>query len=106
MRRLSATLFIIAMTIIYISRLFKIKRSNYVKIHITIGLMSIVTIIINCLQKMKSSESLIYIIYVIIMILIVVTGYFYKKNRNIKIYHIIATIPFLIYLFIVINFFE
>lgn len=104
MRRLSETLFMVAIIIIYFPKLFKIKTINYVKVHITLGLISIIAMIIAFLQRIGSSEFFRYIGYVVIIILIGVTGYLYKKNRKFKIYHISTTISFFVYLLIAINF--
>ena len=90
----------------YIPKIFKLKKSRYVKLHIFTGSISIITMITAFVLKIGQDYFIKYIGFSIIMILIGITGYLFKKNpRLYRKLHIISTISFFAYLFISIKFF-
>ena len=106
MQRLSSSLFMISLLVYYIPKVFKMKKSNYLKAHIAIGGVSIAAMCIALIQKIGQADFLKYIGFAGIMILIGVTGYYSTKKSGLpRILHIISTISFFVYLFISIKFF-
>ncbi|MBC5629353.1 hypothetical protein H8S20_10670 [Clostridium sp. NSJ-6] len=106
MERISSSFFMLALLMYYIPKIFKLKKSRYVKLHIFTGSISIITMITAFVLKIGQDDFIKYIGFSIIMILIGITGYLFKKNpRLYRKLHIISTISFFAYLFISIKFF-
>ena len=106
MERLSSSFFMLALIMYYIPKIFKIKKSKYVKVHILIGSISIVAMLAALISRIGQDDFIKYIGFSIIMILIGATGYFFKNNP--KLYrklHIVSTLSFFVYLFVSIKFF-
>ena len=103
MERISSNLFMLALLIYYIPRLFKIKKFNFIKAHIVIGTASVIAMCIALIQKIGQADFIKYIGFALIMIAIGVTGYFSRGKRGIgRKLHIVSTIGFFVYLFAVI----
>lgn len=99
MERISSSLFMLALVLYYIPKLFKLKKSKYIKAHIVIGSISILAMILAFAQRVGQADFIKYMGFSTIMILIGVTGYLIKKNA--KLYrklHIVFTILFFVYL--------
>ena len=105
MERISSIFFCLSLLIYYILKLFKIKRKTYVKTHIFLGTISVVTMICQLILRIGQEGFIKYIGLAAIMIAIGVTGVIMKKNY--KLYrklHIIFTISCFVYLPIAIKF--
>lgn len=103
MERISSSLFMLALLVYYIPKIFKIKKVNYIKAHIVIGSASVVAMCIALIQKIGNADFIKYIGFTLIMIAIGVTGYFSIRKRGMEIkLHIVSTIGFFIYLFTVV----
>ena len=105
MERISSSFFMLALIMYYIPKILKVKKSKYVKIHISTGSISIIAMIMALVLKIGQDDFVKYIGFNIIMILIGITGYLFKNNpRLYRKLHIISTISFFVYLFISIKF--
>ena len=106
MQKLSSSLFMLSLLIYYVPKVFRMKKSNYLKAHIGIGGVSIAAMCIALIQKIGQADFFKYIGFAGIMILIGVTGYYSTKKSGLsRILHIVSTISFFVYLFISIKFF-
>lgn len=103
MERISSNLFMLALIVYYIPKLFKIRKFNYRKAHITIGTLSVLAMCLALFQKIGTEDFIKYIGFTLVMLSIGVTGYFLTKKRGLsKKLHIISTIGFFGYLFLVV----
>lgn len=101
MQRLSSSLFMLALLVYYIPKIFKMKKSKYVKVHIGIGAVSIVAMCIAFIQKFGSADFIKYLGFAFIMIAIGISGYYStSKNKWGRKVHIASTIGFFAYLFL------
>lgn len=100
MQKLSSSLFMLALLVYYVPKVFKMKKSKYVKVHIGIGAISIIAMCLAFIQKFGSSDFIKYLGFASIMVAIGVSGY-YSKNKNGlgRKLHIASTIGFFVYLF-------
>jgi len=91
----------LALLVYYVPKIFKMKKSKYVKVHIGIGAVSIVAMCLAFIQKFGSSDFIKYLGFASIMIAIGVSGY-YSRNKNGlgRKLHIASTIGFFAYLFL------
>ena len=106
MERISSMLFSIALIVYYLPKILKIKSRKYVKAHIFIGSISILAMIVEVITKIGQADFIKYLGFSFIMIMIGLTGYLIKKKP--KLYrrlHLIFTILFFVYLFVMIKFF-
>ncbi|MDV4150029.1 hypothetical protein R0131_04185 [Clostridium sp. AL.422] len=100
MQRLSSSLFMLALLVYYLPKIFKMKKSKYVKVHIGIGAVSIIAMCLAFIQKFGSSDFIKYLGFASIMVAIGVSGYYStSKNRLGRKLHIASTIGFFVYLF-------
>lgn len=100
MERISSNLFMLALLIYYIPKLFKIKKFNFIKAHIVIGTVSVIAMCIALIQKIGQADFIKYIGFTLIMVAIGVTGYFSIGKRGLgRKLHIVSTIGFFVYLF-------
>lgn len=103
MERISSNLFMLALLIYYIPKLFKIKKFNFIKAHIIIGSLSVLAMCLALVQKIGQADFIKYIGFTSIMVAIGVTGYFSKGKRGLaRKLHIASTIGFFVYLFTVV----
>lgn len=103
MERISSSLFMLALLVYYIPKLFKIKKFNFIKAHIAIGSVSVIAMCIALIQKIGKADFIKYIGFTSIMVAIGVTGYFSIGKRGLgRKLHIVSTIGFFIYLFTVV----
>ncbi|MGG7142820.1 hypothetical protein ACQPVP_05080 [Clostridium nigeriense] len=103
MERISSNLFMLALLIYYIPKLFKIKKFNFIKAHIVIGSLSVLAMCIALIQKIGQADFIKYIGFTSIMVAIGVTGYFSIRKRGlVRKIHIASTIGFFGYLFTVV----
>ncbi|VYU33008.1 hypothetical protein [Clostridium tertium] len=103
MERISSNLFMLALIIYYIPKLFKIRKFNYRKAHIAIGTLSVATMCFALIQKIGSADFIKYIGFTLVMLSIGITGYLSIKRRGIsRKLHIVSTIGFFVYLFLVV----
>lgn len=103
MERISSNLFMLALIVFYIPKFFKIKKFNYRKAHIYIGTLSVLAMCLALIQKIGTTDLIKYIGFTLIMLSIGITGYFLSKNRGLsKKLHIVSTIGFFVYLFLVV----
>lgn len=103
MERISSNLFMLALLIYYIPKLFKIKKFNFIKAHIIIGSLSVIAMCLALVQKIGQSDFIKYIGFTLIMLAIGVTGYFLMGKRGlVRKLHIASTIGFFVYLFTVV----
>lgn len=106
MQKLSSSLFMVSLLVYYIPKVFRAKKSKYLKAHIAIGGLSIVAMCIALIQKIGQADFLKYIGFAGIMTSIGLSGYYSTKKSGVsRILHIISTIGFFVYLFISIKFF-
>ena len=106
MQKLSSSLFMLSLLLYYVPKIFRMKKSNYLKAHIAIGGVSIAAMCVALIQKIGQSDFFKYIGFAGIMILIGVTGYYSTKKAGLaRKLHIISTIGFFVYLIISIKFF-
>lgn len=103
MERISSNLFMIALLIYYVPKLFKIKKFNFIKGHIIVGSLSVLSMCLALVQKIGQADFIKYIGFTSIMVAIGVTGYFSRGKRGLaRNLHIVSTIGFFVYLFTVV----
>lgn len=106
MSRISSMFFMISFLIYYIPKLFKVRKPIFLKLHIGAGIISTLAMFGALIQAIALKGDIVkYLGFSIVMLLISGTGYFIKKNYKLnKRLHIVATLSFFVYLFIVIKF--
>lgn len=108
MERIASMFFCLSLVIYHVLRLFKIKKSTCIKVHIVLGSISIFAMICELVLRIGQEGFVKYIgfnIIMIIMIIIGITGLLMKKNYKLyKKIHIIFTALFFVYLPIAIKF--
>ena len=105
MERISSMFFCLSLLTYYILKLFKVKKSIYLKAHIALGSISVLAMIAELILRIGQEGFIKYIGFSVIMITIGVTGIIMKRNYKLyKKIHIIFTIGFFIYLPIAIKF--
>lgn len=103
MERISSTFFLIALLVYYIPKLFKVKKSKYVKFHVGAGIISFIAMILALIQKIGEHDFVKYCGFTASIFFIVITGFLIKKNRSTyRILHIIFTVLFFVYLYVII----
>lgn len=106
MERISSAFFMLALLAYYIPKLFKMKKSSYVKAHIALGSISVITMVAALISKIGQVDFVKYIGFTIIMLSIGVTGYLINKNhKRYRVLHIVFTISFFVYLYLVVSVF-
>lgn len=106
MEKLSSSLFMLSLIVYYIGKFIKIKKFNYIKVHIIIGTISVLAMVGALIERIGQPDFIKYIGFTLIMTLIGTTGYFIRKSRvKYRIAHIIMVLLFFIYLFVSIKFF-
>ncbi len=100
MERISSSLFMLALLFYYIPKVFKLKMSKFIKVHIAIGTVSVIAMCMALIQRIGNVDFIKYIGFSLIMIAIGVTGYFSTRKRGLgRKLHIVSTIGFFVYLF-------
>ncbi|NLK94834.1 MAG: hypothetical protein GX275_06545 [Clostridiales bacterium] len=107
MERISSMFFLISLLIYFIPKLFKVKKSKYINLHIGAGIISLIAMILALVKRIGQYDFIKYCGFTAIILFIAITGFLIKKNPRIyRILHIILTILFFVYLFITITFFK
>ena len=107
MERIASMFFCLSLVIYHVLRLFKIKKSTCIKVHIVLGSISIFAMICELVLRIGQEGFVKYIGFNIIMIIIGITGLLMKKNYKLyKKIHIIFTALFFVYLPIAIKFMQ
>ena len=102
MERIASMFFCLSLVIYHVLRLFKIKKSTCIKVHIVLGSISIFAMICELVLRIGQEGFVKYIGFNIIMR---ITGLLMKKNYKLyKKIHIIFTALFFVYLPIAIKF--
>ena len=105
MERISSMFFCLSLLTYYLLKLFKVKKSIYLKAHIALGSISVLAMIAELILRIGQEGFIKYIGFAVIMIIIGATGVMMKNNYKLyKRIHIIFTIGFFIYLPIAIKF--
>lgn len=100
MERISSSFFMLSLLFYYVPKIFKIKKINFIKVHICLGSISVLAMCLALIQKIGQDDFIKYIGFAGIMIAIGLTGYFStKKPKLYKKAHLICTIGFFAYLF-------
>lgn len=105
MERIASMFFCLSLVVYHVLRLFKIKKSTCIKVHIVLGSISIFAMICDLVLRIGQEGFVKYIGFNIIMIIIGITGLLMKKNYKLyKKIHIIFTALFFVYLPIAVKF--
>ncbi len=105
MERIASMFFSLSLIVYYVLKLLKVKRKVYLKAHIILGAISILSMLGELINRFGEQGFIKYIGFSVIMITIGVTGIIMKRNYKLyKKLHIIFTIGFFIYLPIAIKF--
>ena len=105
MERISSLLFCLSLLVYYIPKLFKVKKKIYVKAHMILGSISVLTMVTAMILKLGQADFVKYIGFSMIMIAIGITGTIMKKNYKLyRVLHIVFTISFFVYLPLAIKF--
>lgn len=105
MERISSSLFCLSLLVYYLSKLFKAKKKIYVKAHMILGSISVLTMVTAMILKLGQADFVKYIGFSMIMIAIGVTGAVMEKNYKFyRVLHVIFSISFFIYLPLAIKF--
>ena len=96
MERLSSSVCMLSLIFYYIGKFIKIKKFNYIKIHIILGTISVISMVGALIERVGQTDFIKYIGFTLIMILVGTTGYFTRKDRRkYKTIHIIIISLFL-----------
>lgn len=82
MERIASMFFCLSLVIYHVLRLFKIKKSTCIKVHIVLGSISIFAMICELVLRIGQEGFVKYIGFNIIMIIIGITGLLMKKIIN------------------------
>ncbi|MCI7030208.1 MAG: hypothetical protein PUJ05_06355 [Clostridium sp.] len=105
MERISSSLFCLSLLVYYLPKLFKAKKKIYVKAHMILGSISVLTMVTAMILKLGQADFVKYIGFSMIMIAIGVTGAVMEKNYKFyRVLHVIFSISFFIYLPLAIKF--
>lgn len=103
MSRISSMFFLLSLIVYYVPKIFKIKKFNFIKVHIILGSISVGAMCIALIQKIGQVDFLKYIGFTAIMLLIGWTGYIaIKKKKKYKKIHLASAISFFVYLALII----
>lgn len=107
MSRISSIFFLIALAVYYLPKFLNVKKTIYLKVHIVSGILSAAFMVGAFIEGILLKDGIIkYLGFTIIMLLIIGTGYFIKKNSKLgRVLHIVSTVSFFIYLFLIIKVF-
>lgn len=82
MERIASMFFCLSLVIYHVLRLFKIKKSTCIKVHIVLGSISIFAMICELVLRIGQEGFVKYIGFNIIMIIIGITGLLMEKIIN------------------------
>lgn len=99
---ISHTCFFGALLVYYIPKMMN-KKSKFLRnAHIVLGTLAILGMLGETMMKFGTSSFMKYVGFSAVMIFIGVTGYLMTKTRNMRLWHIIATLSFFAYLALII----
>lgn len=99
---LSHTCFFGALLVYYIPKLMNKKSKFWRNAHMTLGTLAILGMIGETIMKFGTPSFMKYIGFSAVMLFIGATGYFMIKRRNMRRWHIVATLSFFAYLALII----
>lgn len=101
--RLPSIFFMLALAAYYIPKILNKYNKYFTKLHIIMGTLSGALMCIAMYIKIGTPDLIKYITFSVIMILIGLTGVgILRKKSNMRRLHIISTLGFFVYLFIII----